>query len=517
MSTAPRESQADGSSGRREDRERLLTVSALTAMVKNAIADGLPATVHVVGELSNFKRHSSGHLYFTLKDEAAELACVMWRSAAAKLPFKPADGMEVLATGYVDVFERAGRHQLYVRKIEPRGTGALELAFRQLRDKLAAQGLFDPAHKKNLPAYPQRIAVVTSPTGAAVRDIIQTLGRRYPCAEVLIHPVAVQGPEAAGQIAGAIADLNRRRQTLGGIDVMIVGRGGGSLEDLWAFNEEAVARAVFASEIPVVSAVGHEVDVTISDLVADLRAATPTAAAELVAPDRAEVLALIDRHQAGLSRLVGHRLELARLGLASSLRGRAFAEPLTPVQRREQMVDDLHARLPRALLQRMHRAHDRLRRCEAALQRIGPQTYILHLERRLAREDLRMRTALSRRLARSQRRLAAGTSGLAVVSPIHRLQRLGDHLGHLERRLGELARHRVASLGDRLEADAARLSAMSYRGTLRRGFSITRTKKGRRVVRSPAQVSDGDRVLTETAGGEFESQVVNPSQLELFE
>jgi exodeoxyribonuclease VII large subunit len=456
-------------------------------------------------------------LYFTLKDEASELGCVMWRSAAAKLPFKPTDGMEVVATGYVDVFDRAGRYQLYTRKIEPRGTGALELAFRQLRDKLAAQGLFDPAHKKNLPAYPQRIAVVTSPTGAAVRDIIETLGRRYPCAEVLIHPVAVQGPEAAEQIAGAIAGLNRRREALGGIDVMIVGRGGGSLEDLWAFNEEAVARAIFASEIPVVSAVGHEVDVTISDLVADVRAATPTAAAELVAPDRAEVLALINGHRASLSRLVGHRLELARLGLASSLRSRAFTEPLTPVQRREQMVDELHARLPQALLQRIHRTHHRMRRCEAALQRIGPQAYILHLERRLIRQHLRMRTAIAERLGRSHYRLAGGASGLAAVSPIHRLKRLGDHLGHLERRLGELARHRVEALGDRLEADAARLSAMSYRGTLRRGFSITRTKKGRRVVRSPAQVTDGDRVLTETAGGEFESRVVDPSQLELFE
>ncbi len=517
MSTAPRDDDAGDRPAGGVQREPVLTVSAVTAMVKNAIADGLPPTLHVVGELSNFKRHSSGHLYFTLKDEESELPCVMWRAAAGKLVFQPADGLKVLATGYVDVFERAGRYQLYVRKLEPRGTGALELAFRQLQQKLAAEGLFDAKHKKPLPAYPQRIAVVTSPTGAAVRDIIHTLARRYPGADVLLYPVAVQGPAAARQIAAAIADLNRRRDALGGIDVMIVGRGGGSLEDLWAFNEEPVARAIFASVIPVVSAVGHEVDVTIADLVADLRAATPTAAAELVVPDRDEVLALIDRHRATLHRSMTHRLELARLSLTGQLHRRAFAEPMDMVRRREQIIDELCARLPRLVLHRVHDLHGRLRRVESAVQRIAPQVYLLRVERRLANGANRLRWAVQRRIGLIERRVGDGAAALLAASPVHRLRRGAEHVDNVRRRLDLAVGHRLAAGRSRLDGDAARLSAMSYRSTLRRGFTITRLKKGRQVVRGPQQVRDGDLVATETADGEFDSRVVNVRQLELFE
>ncbi len=261
-----------------------ISVSQLTAMVKRAIEETLPSTLHVVGEISNFKRHSSGHLYLTLKDRASELSCVMWRSAAAKLPFGPEDGLEVIATGRVEVFERSGRYQLYIRKLEPRGVGALELAFRQLRERLSDAGLFAEKHKRPIPRYPRRIAIVTSPTGAAIADMLRTIKRRYPCVHILVHPVRVQGPGAAQEIAAAIRRVNACAERLGGIDSMIVGRGGGSLEDLWPFNEETVARAIHASRIPIISGVGHEVDVTIADLVADVRAATPTAAAELAAP-----------------------------------------------------------------------------------------------------------------------------------------------------------------------------------------------------------------------------------------
>lgn len=517
MSTAPRKTDPIASPDPRGVGRPLLTVSAVTAMVKNAIAEHLPATVHVVGQISNLKRHGSGHLYLTLKDDASELSCVMWRSSAAKLVFKPQDGLEVIATGYIDVFERAGRYQLYARKLEPRGVGALELALRQLREKLSAEGLFDPKHKKPLPAYPQRIAVVTSPTGAAIRDILQTLERRYRCAKVLAYPVQVQGPTAAGQIAAAIADLNQRRQALGGIDVMIVGRGGGSLEDLWAFNEEVVARAIFASGIPIISAVGHEVDVTIADLAADVRAATPTAAAELAAPDAADVLALIEGHQATLARSVQHRLELARMALSGILRRRAFADPLAVVQRREQGIDELATRLGRTLLRRVHQAFMRLRRCEIAVQQIQPQAYVLHLERRLARQRDRLRWAISQRLAGGERRLGTAASALSRVCPVHRVGRLGDRLDHLERRVQQVTRHHLRTLQNRLEAQAARLSAMSYKGTLQRGFSITRLKKSRRVVRDPRELTDGTHLATETAGGEFESRVINLNQLELFE
>jgi len=495
----------------------ILTVSAVTALVKSAIAEHLPATLHVVGQISNFKRHGSGHLYFTLKDDASELSCVMWRSSAAKVAFRPEDGLEVIATGYVDVFERAGRYQLYARKLEPRGIGALELAFRQLRERLAAAGLFDPEHKQPLPPYPRRIAVVTSPTGAAVRDMVQTLGRRFPCAAVLLYPVPVQGEGAAAKVAAAIADLNRRRAALGGVDVMIVGRGGGSLEDLWAFNEEVVARAIFASRIPVISAVGHEVDVTISDLVADLRAATPTAAAELAVPDAGELLILLDGHAARIRRAVRHRLEIRKAGLDGILRRRAFAEPLAVVERRGQVLDELGARLLRRLHEGLRVGHARLRRCDSVVQRISPQAYCLRLERELSRRLDRLRWAVARRVAGADHRLGAAVSALQATGPGPRLPRLKDRVAHLHRRLEAGVRGRVRRERDRVDALAARLSALSHRSTLQRGFSITRTKKGRRVVRSVSEVDDRARVVTEVADGEFESEVVNLRQLELFE
>ena len=500
MSTQPQHSNPGGGGEPMHKAPSLLTVSAVTAMVKYAVAEHLPATLHVVGQISNFKRHGSGHLYLTLKDDASELGCVMWRSAAAKLTFTPADGLEVIATGYVDVFERAGRYQLYIRKLEPRGVGALELAFRQLRDKLSAEGLFDPKHKKPLPPYPRRIAVVTSPTGAAVRDILQTLERRYPCATVLLYPVPVQGPAAASQIATAVAALNRRQRDLGGIDVMIVGRGGGSLEDLWAFN-----------------AVGHEVDVTIADLVADVRAATPTAAAELVVPDASELLAVVDRHGAMLTRAMQHRVELRRAALVGLLRRKALADPLAPVHRRELIVDELCSRLPRALLRRVHQAHARLRRCEALVGLIQPQAHLLRLERALAQRQHRVTRVASRRLTVGERRLAAAMSALSSIQPGLRWKRCRDRLDHAAERLGQVVHHRLTALGDRLAAEAARLSAMSYRSTLKRGFTITRIKRGRRVVRSVKEAPDGTRLLTETTDGEFESQVVDVKQLELFE
>ena len=245
-----------------------ITVTELTRLIKGAIQAQLPAELHLVGEISNFTRSANGHLYFTMKDAASEIRCVMWRTAAGAMRFQPSDGLAVIATGAVDVYEPRGQYQFYVRKLEPRGVGALELAFRQLKERLAKEGLFAPERKRDLPRVPERIAVVTSATGAAIRDILQTLRRRYPAVRVFVFDVRVQGDGAAGEVADAIRRINRNRERLGGIDVMIVGRGGGSLEDLWAFNEEAVARAIFASKIPVVSAVGHEVDFTIADFTA---------------------------------------------------------------------------------------------------------------------------------------------------------------------------------------------------------------------------------------------------------
>ena len=495
----------------------LLTVSQVTGMVKQALADHMPPTIHVVGQVSNFKRHSSGHIYLTLKDDRSELSCVMWKSAAVGLKFKPVDGLEVVATGGIDVFERTGRYQLYIRKLEPRGVGALELAFRQLHEKLQADGLFDPAHKKSLPRFPIRIGVVTSPTGAAIRDILRTLHRRYPAAEVFLMPVAVQGPTAAGEIAAAIRLLDRRHDQIGGLDVLIVGRGGGSLEDLWAFNEEAVARAIFACRIPVVSAVGHETDVTISDLVADVRAATPTAAAELVAPDARDVLAGVGQCQARITRSVTHRLELLRAGFKGLLHRGAFRDPLTPVQQREQVIDELTPRMSRAMTDRLHTTRQAVSRCEVLLQRIHPRSYVAELGGRLADRRYQLERTISRRLTLCERLLARRMEALVALSPGRRIGPLAERLDRFDRRLLTSVERILERAGSHIHATAEKLQAMSYRTTLTRGFSITRTKRDRHVVRDGTALKNGDRLLTETAGGEVESQVVRTKQMDLFE
>ena len=263
-----------------------LTVSELNAHIKGLLdGDSLLGSLAVRGELSNYKTYSSGHHYFTLKDAESSLKCVMFRSNASKIRFRPENGMGVTAVGSVSVYPRDGVYQLYCTELIPTGMGDLYLAFEQMKARLEKEGLFDPGHKKALPVFPKRIAVITSGSGAAVRDIIRVLGHRWPDAEVVVLPVRVQGVEAPPEIVGAIRYANRFRVG----DLIITGRGGGSMEDLWAFNDERVARAIFDSELPVISAVGHEPDVTISDYVADLRAATPSNAAELAVPDQADV------------------------------------------------------------------------------------------------------------------------------------------------------------------------------------------------------------------------------------
>ena len=256
------------------------TVSEITKIIKLTLEDRF-YSVWIEGEISDFKRHSSGHLYFILKDENAQLSAVMWRGKSMSLPFVPQNGIKVLAKGNITVFERSGRYQLDVDILQPLGVGNLQMAFEQLKIRLKNEGLFDESHKKPIPQFPSNVGVITSPTGAAIRDIVSVANRRSPGIQIIIRPVKVQGEGSAEEIAAAIEEFNE----YGLIDVLIVGRGGGSLEDLWSFNEEVVARAIFDSRIPVISAVGHEIDFTIADFVADLRAATPSAAAELVAPD----------------------------------------------------------------------------------------------------------------------------------------------------------------------------------------------------------------------------------------
>ena len=328
---------------------RLLTVSELTGLIKEALEGAFP-DVYVVGEISRCTRAASGHLYLTLKDEGAVLGAVMWRGPASALRFQPQEGLEVVAHGHIDLYAPRGSYQLIVSWIEPRGVGALELAFRQLKERLEKEGLFNPDLKKPLPPFPRRIGVVTSPTGAAVRDIINVIARRFPAVELYLMPSRVQGDEAAGEIAAAIQTLNAKRPDL---DVLIVGRGGGSMEDLWPFNEEVVARAIHRSAIPVVSAVGHEIDFSISDFVADVRAATPTEAAEIVVPDRVELLERLRQRRRRLALALQGMVQAGRQRLAAVSARYAFRRPEALFQDRSQRADDLLARLLTALRHRL--------------------------------------------------------------------------------------------------------------------------------------------------------------------
>jgi exodeoxyribonuclease VII large subunit len=349
------------------DGVKVLSISELTAEVKRLLEDGFPV-VWVAGEVSNLSRPSSGHVYLTLKDAAAQLRTVMYRGVALRLKFDLRDGLEVIARGRLSLYVPRGEYQLLVEELQPKGIGPLELAFQQLKEKLFRLGYFDRKRKKPLPPFPRRVALVTSPTGAAVRDMLEILGRRWPALEVWVCPVHVQGEGAAQEIADAIRLLNR----LGGIDVLIVGRGGGSLEDLWAFNEECVAQAIFTSRIPVVTGVGHETDLTIADFVADCRALTPSEAAERVAPDRDEVRAWLDGHEVRLRDLIGRRLELARRRLDGLAERRVFRRPLERLRDLEQRLDDWAGRLRRALRQRLVHARQRLEAHAARLETLSP-------------------------------------------------------------------------------------------------------------------------------------------------
>lgn len=325
-----------------------LTVTEITRRIKHSLESSFSSVV-VQGEISNFKRHTSGHIYFTLKDDAAQISAVLWRSRVPMLAFQPEDGMKVVVTGRITVYEVRGAYQIDVSSLRTIGIGELQMAFEFLKRKLAAEGLFDPEHKKPLPDYPERIGIVTSPTGAALHDMLNILRRRFPAVEVILRPTIVQGSAAVDDIVAAIKDLNE----VGDIDVMIVGRGGGSIEDLWAFNEEKVARAIFSSEVPVVSAVGHEIDFTIADFVSDLRAPTPSAAAELIVRDRGAILANVrdnwyNIHEAMIAMLSNRKEHVRHL-----LQSYSFNKPIDLLRQHSQHLDELDRSLSSVLSHRL--------------------------------------------------------------------------------------------------------------------------------------------------------------------
>ncbi|AJE03181.1 exodeoxyribonuclease VII large subunit [Geobacter pickeringii] len=422
--------------------KRILTVSQLTGLIRGVLEENFEH-VWVEGEVSNLAMPSSGHLYFTLKDAGAQLRCVMFRASARALKFRPKDGMGLIVRGRVTVYDQRGDYQLLVEYLEPRGIGALQLAFIQLKEKLGREGLFSEERKRPIPALPQRIGIVTSPTGAAIHDMLNVLNRRFANVEVLIRPVKVQGEGAAEEIAAAIDDLNRH----GSIDVMIVGRGGGSLEDLWAFNEEAVARAIHRSRIPVISAVGHEVDFTIADFVADLRAPTPSAAAEMVVKSKEELGARVD--------FLRHRLVQGVRGQLAELRGeldslsRSLRDPTMLLGHLAQRVDDLALRGERAIagILRQHRG---------TLDGLGTH--------------------------------------LRLTNPALEVERIRERILVLAARNEAAVRRRLDRMGEETAVAAARLNSLSPLGTLARGYSIALRLPARHVVREARQIVPGNRL-----------------------
>jgi len=436
---------------------KIFSVYEITAEIKHSL-DQL-GIVWIQGEISNFKHHSSKHMYFSLKDQHAQMKAACFRNHNMYLKFRPEDGMEVLVRGRLSVYEPRGDYQIIVEYMEPVGMGSLQLAFDQLKEKLRKEGLFDEAHKVALPLLPQRVGIVTSPTGAAIRDILRILKRRNASLDVLIYPARVQGSGAAEEIAAGIQYLNSRRD----IDVIIAGRGGGSIEDLWAFNEEVVARAIYQSELPLISAVGHEVDYTIADFVADLRAATPSAAAELVSGAREDLRINVNALVLRLYQAVRRGIEQRRMNLERLAHNRAFTVTPNKIRDFQQRFDEATLRMAQA----MHRFAVSIR----------------HTERMLS--------------------MRLGTIDL--------LRLVGDRRGRLTHHYQGL----LSAMKARLHHDRARfgvaagkIEALSPLGILQRGFALCRDAEDR-IIKNAAQVAQGDSVRVTLATGELNCTVKN--------
>ena len=422
--------------------ERIYTVSDLTRDIRGLLENNF-GHVWVCGEVSNYRPHSSGHVYFTLKDEQSQLSVALFKNNANRLRFKIEDGLQLNVEGRISVYEKRGNYQLIAVTAEPVGYGALQLAFEQLKKRLGEEGLFDEEHKKPIPRFPQKIGIVTSPTGAAIRDILNVINRRFSTVEILLYPSSVQGEGAASEIVSGIQSLDKK----GKVDVIIVGRGGGSLEDLWAFNEEPVARAIFECETPVVSAVGHEIDFTIADFVADLRAPTPSAAAELVVRERDAVIAEIAQFREYLSNAVTAQLIdfEHRLQLAVSSYG--FRLPSDMLVQYEQRLDDMRERM-------------------------------LELQRRNL-------TDLETRVSTTRKRLSAIRLDKVIVSLRDRLRSAALML--MERIDNTIAQRRAA-----LAESVARLDSMSPLAVLARGYSIA--YHNHEILKDSSKVQLGDRI-----------------------
>ncbi|HET7658020.1 MAG TPA: exodeoxyribonuclease VII large subunit [Bacillales bacterium] len=440
------------------EQDRYISVTALTRYVKRLFEkDRRLGDIWVRGELSNFKHHSRGHMYFTLKDQNSRIQSVMFASSNRTLGFRPEDGMKVLVRGEVSVYEPYGTYQLYAKEMQPDGIGNLYLAFEELKKKLTTEGLFSEEHKKPLPAVPYEIGVITSPTGAAVRDIFTTVKRRFPAARITLFPVLVQGTSAAASIASAIERANQS----GFIEVLIVGRGGGSIEELWAFNEEIVARTIFASTLPVISAVGHETDYTIADFVADMRAPTPTAAGELAVPHFEELAARIHDRQARLKRAMAERLTAEKIRLKRMQTSYAFRYPAQLVRQKEQELDRLMERLTRESRRAVEKPAERFEAVYKGLRKFHPEETL-----RLAKE---------------------------------RHQQL---IKRLNREMGKVYRDKASMFAQTV----SKLNVLSPLNVMERGFSLTYSED-EKLVKSIRQVQLGDVLKVQLKDGQLDCHV----------
>ena len=438
----------------------ILSVTELTRHVRDILENRL-GEVWVEGEISNYRKQSSGHHYFTLKDDRAQLACVMFaRAYSARSGLILKDGMQVQTFGRLTVYEARGQYQLVVELVQTKGQGLLQAKFEALKRKLQAEGLFDPEHKKPLPSFPRRVALVTSRSGAALQDMLNILQRRSPWLRILICPVRVQGEGASGEIAEMIRYLDRHRVSLA-VDVIIVARGGGSLEDIWEFNEEVLARTIYGCDLPIISAVGHEVDFTISDFVADLRAPTPSAAAELVAPAQEALQNSLTAKQAALVRLAKQAVEVGVLRLNRLKEARGLRDPRTLIQDRQQRTDQIEARLLQLLRWTVehHRAHTN--RLASLLQAYRPAQVVVRQRAEVAGVQTRLHNAAKYQLERAKQKLVSLQRSITLLGPEQ---------------------------------------------TLQRGYSITRKPTGEILQRSE-DVQPGDEILTRLAEGEVRSRV----------
>lgn len=436
------------------------------------------ASVRVEGEISNLARPSSGHWYFTLKDANAQVRCAMFRSRTAMLKFQPKEGDKVEVRAKVSLYENRGDYQLIVDAMKPAGEGALLLAFQRLKERLQLEGLFNSEFKQPLPAQVKRVGIVTSATGAAVHDILTVLKRRDPNIEVSIYPTQVQGQAATAQIVQAIERANRDNS----VDVLIVGRGGGSLEDLWCFNEEAVARAIFASDLPIISAVGHEVDFSIADFVADVRAATPSAAAELVSQDRQTNIQKLTQLQQRLSLSLNRVLPALQYQLQQLTQ--RLKTPARMLQQRNQQLDQLELRLQNAVKQQFRQQQQKLSRLEQALQQQYPQ-------KRLQQHNLQLNQLQSRLERAQQQQLLLKKKQLQPLLP----------------RLSQAVYYQQQQLKQKLATQVQLLHSLSPLQVLARGYSITQTTDGK-VIHSPENIQPGERIRTRLQQGWLESDVI---------